>query len=194
MARKCFISFKTEDLSYKEQIQDSHLIDIVDKSLDTPINSNNEEYIMRKIREDYLCDSTVTIHLIGHRSAEILGEWEQRYIKRELQASLYNGPGNTRNGLLGVVLPLVHSQVYRGSYTCQSCGISHNWVAVNDNTTVREFHCNYYIPNSKCSHSEDDRYCVLVPWNDFMSAPNDYIERAFTKRTHPIANQVRVYP
>ena len=105
MSHKCFISFKTEDKKYKKYIQEDLKIDMIDKSLNTPINSTDEDYIMRKIREDYLSDSTVTIHLIGEYSAENLLYENQAYIKRELQASLYNGENNTKNGILGIVLP-----------------------------------------------------------------------------------------
>ena len=105
MSHKCFISFKTEDKKYKKYIQEDLKIDMIDKSLNTPINSTDEDYIMRKIREDYLSDSTVTIHLIGEYSAENLLYENQAYIKRELQASLYNGENNTINGILGIVLP-----------------------------------------------------------------------------------------
>ena len=68
MSHKCFISFKTEDLSYKEEIQSTLNIDMIDKSLNVPIESDDEDYIMRRIREDYISDSTVTIHLIGDPS------------------------------------------------------------------------------------------------------------------------------
>lgn len=64
MGHKCYISFKTEDCWYKKEIQkwsDNEKVDMIDKSLNTPINSDDEDYIMRKIREDYLSDSTVTI-------------------------------------------------------------------------------------------------------------------------------------
>ena len=104
MGHKCFISFKTEDESYKKEIQDDLDIDMIDKSLNEAINSDDEDYIMRKIREDYLSDSTVTIFLIGNKSAENTFWEDQTYIKRELQASLYNGENNTRNGILGVVI------------------------------------------------------------------------------------------
>jgi hypothetical protein len=90
MARKCFISFKTEDAEYKESILNHPYLDIVNKSLKEPIDSEDEEYIMQKIRSDYLADSTVTIFLIGERSSEVLGYDEQKYIKRELQGSLYD--------------------------------------------------------------------------------------------------------
>ena len=139
---------------------------MIDKSLDVPIQSDNEDYILSKIRQDYLSDSTVTIHLIGLYSSENRGAFEQRYIKRELQASLYNSQSNPRNGMLGVALPAVVDQIYKGKYSCSTCGGSHNLVAVNDSTSVREFSCNYYIPNGKCSHREDERYCVLTSWAD----------------------------
>ena len=116
MGHRCFISFKKEDEAYKKEIQrwvDDNKVDMIDKSLDTPIDSDDEEYIMQKIRADYLSDSTVTIFLIGLRSAENFGWFEQRFIKRELQASLYNGKGNTRNGILGVVLPNMTNYIYR---------------------------------------------------------------------------------
>ncbi|MDA3816446.1 MAG: TIR domain-containing protein [Prolixibacteraceae bacterium] len=194
MGHKCFISFKTEDIDYKNYIQNNLDVDMIDKSLNEPINSDDEDYIMKKIRADYLSDSTVTICLIGIRSSENLGWDEQRFIKRELQASLYHGQGNSKSGILGVVLPSMYDTVYTGSGICQTCGNSHNHVAINDSTTVKEFSYNYYIPHNKCAWSEDDRYCVLVKWDDFISSPNDYIDKAFDKRTQPVASKTKVKP
>lgn len=198
MGHKCFISFKKEDISYKKEIQEwkeKNKVDMIDKSLNTPIASDDEDYIMRKIREDYLSDSTVTIFLIGTRSSENLGWEEQKYIKRELQASLYNGEGNTRSGILGVVLPQMYDNVYKGSYICSTCGNSHNWVAIGDNTVIKEFSRNYYLNNhGRCSYAEEDRYCVLVKWSDFSQNPNIYIDMAFNKRSQSIANDVVVRP
>ena len=193
MARKCFISFKTEDSKYKQFIQDHVAIDMINKSLENAIQSQNEDYILRKIREDYLADSTVTIHLIGEYSSESRGAFEQRFIKRELQASLYDAAANSRNGILGIVLPSSSVHVYKGSYSCSNCGSSHNVVAINDATVVREFSYNYYIPNGKCAHREEDRYCVLTTWEEFLANSSTFIEQAFAKRSEPIANKVRVY-
>lgn len=194
MGRKCFISFKTADIDYKLEIQ-SIGIDMVDKSLNQAIDSYDEDYIMRKIREDYLSDSTVTIFLIGQYSAENCAFTNQVYIKRELQASLYNGKGNTRNGVLGIVLPNMTSSIYGNSYACANCGKSHNIVNVTDYTTIKEFHCNYYIPKDYgCGWADDDRYCILSRWDEFKRDPERYIEYAFKKRTDPIAEKVRVRP
>ena len=198
MGHKCFISFKKEDISNKEEIQkwkENNRVDMIDKSLDTPINSYDEDYIMRKIREDYLSDSTVTIFLIGSHSSEDLGWNEQKYIKRELQASLYNGEGNTRSGILGVVLPNMYSEIFKGQYICSICHNRHNSVVINDRTVIKEFSRNYYLnSHGKCAYSEDDRYCVLVKWSDFARNPNGYIEQAFNKRSLQIANEVIVRP
>ena len=193
MGHKIYISFKYEDRSYKDAIMNSDL-DCVHKSLDTPINSTDEDYILQKIRSDYLAESTVTIHLIGLYGAETRGWNEQRFIKRELQGSLYGGASNTKSGILGVVLPAAVSNIYRGGFTCSTCGRSHNCVAINDATTIKEFSYNYYIPNGKCSHPEEDRYCVLVKWDDFGKDPEWYVEKAYAKRTAPIASKTRVYP
>ena len=198
MKHKCYISFKREDENYKRIIQgwvDKNKIDMIDKSLNEPINSNNEEYIMRRIRQDYLSDSTVTIFLIGEYSSEDLGFEEQKYIKRELQASLYNGVGNSRSGILGVVLPHMYDKIYKGSYQCITCGGTHTWVAIGDSTVIKEFSKNYYLnSHGKCSYAEEDRYCVLVKWSDFSQNPNTYIDMAFNKRSQPIANDVIVRP
>lgn len=194
MGHKCYISFKTEDADYKTHIQNELDIDMVDKSLDEAIDSTDEDYIMRRIRQDYLSDSTVTIHLIGLYGAENRGWQEQRFIKRELQASLYNGSGNTRSGILGIVLPQAISNIYRGTNQCSNCGGEHNIVALNDGTTIREFSYNYYIPNGKCAHSEDERYCVLAEWDAFCANPEKYIDAAFDKRSAPIADKVKVRP
>lgn len=198
MGHKCFISFKTEDEKYKKEIQnwsEDNKVDMIDKSLNTPINSDDEDYIMRKIRQDYLSDSTVTIVLIGKHSSEDLGEDEQKFIKRELQASLYNGEGNTRSGILGVVLPAMYSEIYKDSYVCKTCHKSHRWIALNDSTVIKEFWKNYFLDDKdECHYTEEDRYCVLVKWEDFKKNPNSYIEKAFAKRCQDIANKVVVYP
>lgn len=198
MGHKCFISFKEEDAAYKKEIQswvDNNKVDMIDESLNTPIDSDDEDYIMRKIREDYLSDSTVTIFLIGSHCSENLGWEEQKYIKRELQASLYNGTGNTRNGILGVVLPQMYGEIYKGQYNCIICHNNHNNIYINDRTVIKEFSRNYYLnSHGKCAYWDEDMYCVLVKWEDFAKNPNIYIERAFNKRSQPIANEVIVRP
>ena len=63
------------------------------------IDSNDTAYVMRRIREQYLGRSTVTIVMIGKCA------WARRYVDWEIQASLRHGRTVTPNGLLGIVLP-----------------------------------------------------------------------------------------
>lgn len=194
MAHKTYISFKAEDIAFRDAILDMPNLDCIHQRFTTPINSTDEEYILERIREDYLSDSTVTIHLIGEYGAENRGPWEQRFIKRELQASLYHGKYNTKNGILGVVLPYTMSKVFPGDYTCFNCHGSHTGVNINDSTTITEFSYNYYIPNGKCAHTEEDRYCVLATWDEFCRNPTASVEMAFQKRSTPIASKTKVRP
>lgn len=195
--RKCFISFKKEDLAYKNYLVEKCGSDnFINKSLGQRIDSEDGDYIMSVIRRNYLCDSTVTLYLIGEHSSENEGYDSKGYdknyfIKRELAASLFNGTGNTRNGILGIVLPNMYEKIYKGTYICSACGRSHNYVSINDSTTVREFSKNYHIePHLGCAWSEDDRYCVLVKWHDFISDPEPSIELTFSKRFSEIASKI----
>lgn len=70
-------------------------------------------------------------------------------------------------------------------------------VNIDDSTTIKEFNYNYYLPLPSDKHvwSDDDRYCVLVGWNEFISNPNKFIEKAYEKRTNEyLDSKVRVRP
>jgi hypothetical protein len=69
------------------------------------INSTDTDYVMRRIRELYIRDSTVTIVLLGKCT------WARRYVDWEIQASLYQREGKLPNGLLGIRLPSTNSSV-----------------------------------------------------------------------------------
>ena len=199
MKHKCFLSFKKEDNYYKDElVKLFSKEDIIDKTLDREIESENGDYIMQVIRNDYLKDSTVTICLIGMHSSEnegydYLGRHKNYFIIRELQASLYNGKNNTRNGILGVVTPEMYDKIYKESYMCSFCGNSHNYVKIDDDTVIREFSQNYYIePHEGCGWNEYKRYCILVKWDDFIKNPEKYVNQAYDKRTDLIANKIIV--
>lgn len=65
---------------------------------DDIINSDNPQYVMSKIRERYLKDSTVTIVIIGNCT------WSRRYVDWEIQSSLRQGEDILPNGLMGIRL------------------------------------------------------------------------------------------
>lgn len=104
--RKVFISFfqgdRPEVDAFIKRWSDQEGVFIA-KSLGTSdnddfIDSDKPEYVMTRIREEYLGDSTVTIVLIGQCTHS------RRYVDWEIKSSLRRG-SYTPNGLLGIVLP-----------------------------------------------------------------------------------------
>ncbi|EFE68180.1 conserved hypothetical protein [Streptomyces viridosporus ATCC 14672] len=105
--RKCFISYHHDD---EAEVKD--FVRAFDHTRDTFIargigagmpgdvlNSVNRDYIMRRVRETYLRDSTVTIVMVGRCT------WARRYVDWEIASTLRNDTRNARSGLLGIVLP-----------------------------------------------------------------------------------------
>lgn len=200
MGHRCFISFKKSDLYYKNEIlRKLGNEQIKGKALDKWIDSEDIDYVMQVIRSEYLSNTSVTLFLIGSSSSEnegvdYLGYNNQNFIIRELQATLYDGKGNRRSGLLGIVLPEMNNFIFKSSYYCSSCNSNHNTVVIDDTTAIREFSKNYYLKpidyGCKDVHNEDGRYCVLVRYNDFMKDTNKYIDQAFNKTQEDISDYV----
>lgn len=202
MGHKCFISFKKEDEYFLERI--SNLLGkehITGKSLDEWIDSEDIDYVISVIREKYMKNTSVTIFLIGEHSSEYegydeLGREKNAFIKRELKATLSDGKNFRRSGLLGIVLPSMYDKIYGGSYYCQECESTHNYVSINPSTTIKEFAENYYLKQSdygcKKIYNEDGRFCVLVKYDDFIKPGNaeKYIEKAYQKTQEEISNYV----
>lgn len=55
--------------------------------------------IRRKIRDEYLKDSTVTVVLIGSQT------WQRKHVDWEIYSSLRDTNSNPRSGLIGILLP-----------------------------------------------------------------------------------------
>lgn len=70
------------------------------------IDSQDTSYVMRRIRELYLNDSTVTIVLIGKCTSS------RRYVDWEIQSSLRNTEYSTPNGLIGIKLKSYNKNGY----------------------------------------------------------------------------------
>jgi hypothetical protein len=102
--RKCFISYYAGDKgpvdSFIADFGDVFIPKVIGvTNADDFIDSANSDYVMSKIREKYLGDSTVTICLIGSCTHS------RRYIDWELKSSLRQGQNSLPNGLLGILLP-----------------------------------------------------------------------------------------
>lgn len=197
MSHRCFISFKKEDTKYKDIILKKLGEERVQgKALDREIESEDIDYIMQEIRENYMKGTTVTVFLIANHSSENegldeMGRNKQAFIIRELQATLYDRKNNPRDGLLGVVLPEMYDKVYSPSIKCDKCGKDIGVVAINDSTVIREFHENYWLEKNECGHySESGRYAVLCKYDDFINDPDTYITKAYEKTKEKIADKV----
>lgn len=110
--RLCFISYHHADQDEVDQfIRDfDHEADtFIARGLGNEmpgdiVQSTNTDYVMRRIRELYLANSTVTLLMLGKCT------WARRYVDWELQASLRRGEATTPNGLLGIKLPSYSEQ------------------------------------------------------------------------------------
>lgn len=102
--RKYFIFYYHGDQTAVDAFVESFEDILIPKAIgiseeDDYTDSDNPEYVMSRIRQDVLGDSTVTICLIGQCTHS------RRYIDSELKASLRQGDDYDPNGLIGILLP-----------------------------------------------------------------------------------------
>lgn len=101
--RKCFVSYYAGDARAVDQFLTDFGDVFIPKVIgvsegDDFIDSNNADYVMARIREKYLGDSTVTLCMIGSCTHS------RRYVDWELKTTLRQG-SYTPNGLVGILLP-----------------------------------------------------------------------------------------
>ena len=65
-----------------------------DQSLDARIRSDDPEYVNRRIREDFIVGSSITIVLCGTET------WKRKYVDWEIYSTLHH-----EHALVGVILP-----------------------------------------------------------------------------------------
>ena len=124
--RRCFISYHHADeqevqaflYMYSNAEVFTHRALGLDMANDI-VDSNDTNYVMRRIREQYMQNTSVTIVMVGQNT------WKRRYVDWEIAASLRNGFDNPANGLLGIKLT---SHVY---------GIQRYPDRLNDNLNAR---------------------------------------------------------
>jgi len=99
--RKCFISYHKADQYKVDQFCENFSGSFIRRGItmeEDIIDSDNTDYVMRRIRALYLQDSTVTIVLIGKCT------WARKFIDWEVQASLRNPRDGYPNGLVAIQL------------------------------------------------------------------------------------------
>jgi hypothetical protein len=101
---KCFVSYHADDaveaLSFVSAYESVFIPKSIGLTDSSPfIDSSNNDYVMDKVRDDLLADSTVTIVLIGRCT------WARKFVDWEVYSSLRRDRRNRLNGLLAVQLP-----------------------------------------------------------------------------------------
>lgn len=105
---KCFISYHVDDMDEVESFMEKFGSEFIPRSVgvtseDDFVDSDDDDYIKRKIREKYLTDSTVTIVLLGKCT------WSRKFVDWEISSSLRDDSSNKRNGLLAYPLPSMNN-------------------------------------------------------------------------------------
>ncbi len=110
---KVFVSYHHQtDEVYRKKFERMFSNIYVSKSVDIgDIDPNlNTETVRRKIREEYLGDTSVTVVLVGKET------WKRKHIDWEISASIRKTKMSPRSGLLGIILP-THSNYGKETYT-----------------------------------------------------------------------------
>lgn len=112
---KVFISYHHDNDQWaKEKLLElNSKYDIfIDRSVDTGDISDDlsDEKIRKKIRDEYLRDTTVTILLVGTETKN------KKHIDWELYSSMYDGKENKKSGILVIQLPSTKPQYIRAAH------------------------------------------------------------------------------
>lgn len=109
VTRRCFISYHHADQAevsafvrtfhHEQGAFTGRGLGLVEAMSNDIIDSNDTDYVMRRIRELYLKGSSVTLVMLGNCT------WSRRYVDWEIQASLRQDRDITPNGLLAIKLP-----------------------------------------------------------------------------------------
>ena len=96
--RKIFVSYHHEnDQDYYDKLStllEKDYVPIYDNSLDRNVESDNSDYVIQRIRDNYIKGTSCTIVLCGSESSQ------RKYIDWEIKGTL-----EKEHGLLGIALP-----------------------------------------------------------------------------------------
>ncbi len=129
-----FISYHhANDQSYKEyliKMNEKYSI-FIDGSVDTGDISDDltDEEIRRKIRDEYLRQSSVTIVLIGTETKR------RKHIDWEIMSSMIDGKINKKSGILVITLPTTGCNYYSATHENEKEVVypeTTNWISITD--------------------------------------------------------------
>lgn len=179
--RKVFISYyhgdQKEVNKFIEDFSDVFIPKAIGvKDGDFDFDSNNPEYIMRKIREQKLEDSTVTIVLVGSCTHS------RRYVDWEVKASLQQGQ-NLPNGLIAINL------TYMGNKGTLPPRVSENVIRDTQNNDIG--YARYYVyPQTKAQLSNwiEDAYKARTERANLIKNSNTMMKYNMICKVHNITH------
>lgn len=166
---KVFVSYHhRNDQPYKDELirYGESFGMFIDKSVDSGDIPDHwsDQQIRKKIRDEYLRDSTVTVLLAGP-------ETEQRkHIDWELYSSMYDGSINKKSGILVINLPTVNCSNYHAALGGQEKRLIYPEMDIGSWTTVNS----WSEQASRFPHLPEriidnlvapDARISVVPWN-----------------------------
>lgn len=169
---KVFISYHhANDQWAKEELLDlNREYDIfIDGSVDTGDIDDEltDESIRKKIRDDYLKDTTVTILLVGEETKK------RKHIDWEIYSSMYNGKVNKQSGILVIQLPSINPQYIRaahGNKEKDNVYPNINWTSFDSQT---EYKSRYpYLPARIIDNLlKSEAKISVAKWGDLIAEP-----------------------
>lgn len=162
---KVFISYHHDnDQWYKKELvriggQNAVFIDKSVETDDIP-ESLGDEAIRRRIRDEYLRDSTVTIVLVGTETRR------RKHIDWEIYSSMYDGPINKKSGILAICLPSTGSSCVHAPHGDREKELFpdiDDWVPITSRSEYEELYP--YMPARIVDNLVGSRGKIsVVPW------------------------------
>ena len=151
---KVFVSFHSQDKTYKDAFVEMMEDDIVDWSVgDHDIeDSQSDDAIRQEIRDRFIREATVTVVLIGKCT------WRRKHVDWEIGASLRHTPTNHRCGLLGILLP------------------------THPNYEEDKFNERLVPPRLADNVSEENSFSSVIDWCEDPAELRNWIHEAFLRR------------
>ncbi len=152
---KCFLTHHTEDaeevLSFVERFESVMIPRSIGITDDEFIDSHNDDYVMSRIRQKYLGDTTVTIVLLGACT------WARKYTDWEIYSSLRASSWSTRNGLMGIRLPSASApslpeRLYLNLGTNSAAGYARAWNYPANAAAMQEQIQDAFMARTKRAH------------------------------------------
>ena len=168
-----FISYHHDnDQYYKEKLValGTGFSAFIDRSVDTGDISEDlpDESIRRRIRDEYLRQTTVTIVLVGTETKH------RKHIDWEIHSSMYDGSVNRRSGILAINLPSTRCTTFTAAHAGEKEAVYpdvRNWMKVD---TRLEYESLYpHMPDRIIDNllNPDVRLSV-APWERIANRPD----------------------